>query len=72
MKKIFANNAKIRDMYLSSEGIDDFLQTLNVIKGSPQQSTILDSENGMSTRRAKEKSDVFSRASTSTIVFSPL
>ena len=41
MKKIFANNANIRDMYLLSEGIDDFLQTLNVIKGSPQQSTII-------------------------------
>ena len=34
MKKFFANNAKIRDMYLLSEGIDDFLQTLNVINAN--------------------------------------
>lgn len=41
MKKFFANNEAIKEMYLSSEGIDDFLQTLNVIKDSPQKSTIL-------------------------------
>ena len=41
MKKIFASNEAIKAMYLSSDGINGFLQTLNIIKDSPQQSTIL-------------------------------